>query len=97
MNQKKLALDLLDYHGGQSSALYAVGSCMLSDSRKGIKYRPEMHRGHADTEEETGAVTRAIYELRGLRKNANFPECVTAEMEQECNALADTLERKFKH
>lgn len=37
-NQKQLALALLDYHGGQNSALYAIGSCMLSDSENGRKY-----------------------------------------------------------
>jgi hypothetical protein len=89
--QKGLALSLLDWHGGQSSAVYAVGSCMLSDSNGGKTYDPANHRGHADGETETGAVRRACLELRGLRKNANFPEAVTKKGEAECNALADKL------
>jgi hypothetical protein len=93
--QKRLALSLLDWHGGQSSALYAVGSCMLSDSDCATLYRPANHRGHADSETKTGAVRRAVYELRGLKKNANFPEAVTPREEAECNALADTLTGLF--
>jgi len=89
--QEKLALTLLEWHGGGSSALYAVGSCMLSDANNAREYDPANHRGHADSETETGAVRRACFELRGLRKNANYPEAVTAEMEAECNALADKL------
>jgi len=89
--QKALALSLLDWHGGQSSALYAVGSCMLADANNATEYDPANHRGHADSEEETGAVRRAVFELRGLRKNANYPEAVTAKGEAECNALADKL------
>jgi len=89
--QKMLALSLMDWHGGQLSALYAVGSCMLADADHCREYDPENHRGHADSETETGAVRRACFELRGLRKNANFPECVTKKEEAECNALADKL------
>ena len=63
-NQKNFALKLLDYHGGQFSALYAVGSCMLSDSEKGEKYNPANHRGHACNDEFCGAVKNAIFELR---------------------------------
>jgi hypothetical protein len=85
--QKKLALALLQWHGGQSSPLYAVGSCMLSDSDKGRAY----HRGHTDTEDEQGAVRRAQYELTGLKKYANYPEAVTPKDERECNALAAKL------
>lgn len=40
-NQHIFALGLLDFHGGQSSGLYAVGSCMLSDCQKGVLYCPE--------------------------------------------------------
>ncbi len=89
--QEKLALTLLEWHGGGSSALYAVGSCMLADANNATEYDPSNHRGHADSDEETGAVRRAVFELRGLRKNANYPETVTAKMEGECNALADKL------
>ena len=89
--QKVLALSLLDWHGGQTSALYAVGSCMLSDSNNAREYDPANHRGHTGSETETGAVRRACFELRGLRKNANYPEAVTAKDEAECNALADKL------
>ena len=89
--QKKIALSLLDWHGGQASAVYAVGSCMLSDFHHEKAYDPANHRGHADSETETGAVRRACFELRGLRKYAKHPEAVTAKDEAECNALADEL------
>ncbi len=89
--QKGLALSLLDWHGGQSSAVYAVGSCMLSDSNGGKTYDPANHHGHADSETETGAVRRACFELRGLRRDANYPEAVTKRMESTCNRLADKL------
>lgn len=61
-SQKKLALSLLDWHGGQSSAVYAIGSCMLSDSDNGVHYRTVNHHGHVT------ALTRAISELRNLKK-----------------------------
>jgi hypothetical protein len=93
--QKRLALALMDWHGGQASGLYAVGSCMLSGSYKGRRYVPTEILGHADNAEETGAVTRAISELRNLRKDANFPEKVTHMEERECNALANRLARHF--
>jgi hypothetical protein len=94
--QKRLALSLLDWHGGQSSGLYAVGSCMLSDSNSGRQYDPANHRGHADDDKSTGAVTRAIFELRRLKQDANFPEAVTSEMERAANALANRLARHFR-
>ncbi len=50
-----------------------------------------MNNEPMSTETETGAVRRACFELRGLRKNANYRECVTKRMESECNALADKL------
>lgn len=84
-NQKQLALALLDYHGGQNSALYAIGSCMLSDSERAKKYEPKNHRGHSE------AINRAILELRDMKKTANFPECVTPEMEKEAEKLAQKL------
>jgi hypothetical protein len=93
--QKMLALSLLDWHGGQSSALYAVGSCMLADANYSREYDPAAHCGHTDDGEYRGAVRRAITELRDLRKNANFPEAVTAKDESECNALADKLTGLF--
>lgn len=93
--QHKLALALLDWHSGQSSPLYAVSSCMLSDSMKGITYLPANHAGHAEDEakDSAGALRMAIFELRGLKKNANFPEAVTPANEKDCNALADKLEK----
>lgn len=39
--QRELALALLDWHGGQSSALYAVGSCMLAACDRDEVYRPD--------------------------------------------------------
>ena len=89
--QSKLAASLLDWHGGQSSAVYAVGSCMLSDFHHEKAYDPANHRGHADSETETGAVRRACFELRGLRKYARHPQAVTQRMETSCNRLADKL------
>jgi len=85
----------LEFHGGQFSPLYAVGSCMLSDSEKGIKYRPSNHHGHSESEEfdTCGAVKSAIFELRALKKNANFPECVKASDERKAEKLAARLEK----
>lgn len=94
-SQLKFALALLDFHSGQLSALYAVGSGMLSDAQKGSRYVTTRHKGHADDEENQGAVSRAIYELQGLRKNANYPEVITPRLEQQANRLAARLE-KFK-
>lgn len=94
--QKNFALKLLDYHGGQFSALYAVGSCMLSDSEKGKKYNPANHRGHACNDEFCGAVKNAIFELRGLKKYANFPECVKPSDEKQAAKLALRLEKLTK-
>lgn len=91
--QTKFALELLGYHGGQSDPIYAVGSCMLSDSNKGQIYLPSAHRGHSDTAEEQGAVSMAIRNLRGLKKDANFPECVTPAMEKRANRIADQLDK----
>lgn len=95
-NQKLFALQLLDFHSGQFSPLYAVGSCMLSDSEKGVKYRPSNHRGHSCNEEFCGAVKNAIFELRRLRKNARFPECVKAGDEKKAEKLAARLEKFLK-
>lgn len=39
-----------------------------------------------------GDVTRAISELRNLKRQANYPACVTPQDEVECNELADMLE-----
>lgn len=96
--QKTFALKLLEFHGGQCSGLYAVGSCMLSDSERGVKYEPKNHRGHAESEEmdTCGAVKNAIFELRGLRKYANFPECVKASDEKMAEKLAARLEKLIK-
>lgn len=89
--QSKLALELLGYHGSQSSALYAVGSCMLSDANKGISYHPSNHRGHADTDEEQGCASMAVRELRKLKSGANYPDAVTPAMEKRANRIADEL------
>jgi len=86
-NQKTFALKLLDYHGGQNSGLYAVGSCMLSDSDKGRKYSPKNHNGHDK------AIKWAISELRNFKKDANFPECVTPKMESDSEILAKQLDK----
>lgn len=91
--QKKIALSLLDWHGGQFTGLYAVGSCMLANANDGRKYVPALHRGHS--EQPPYALRMAISELRDLKKDAKHPECVTAKDEQECNALADQLEQAF--
>lgn len=83
--QKKLSLALLEWHGGMSSGLYAVGSCMFEDSEKGVPYSVARHHGHE------GALGRAIAELREMKARANFPETMTPKDERECNALADKL------
>jgi hypothetical protein len=83
--QKKLALALLEWHGGMSSGLYAVGSCMLSDSEKGVAYAFHRHHGHEL------AIGRAVAELREMKARANYPDAVSAKDEKECNGLADKL------
>jgi hypothetical protein len=93
--QKKLALALLEWHGGQSSPLYAVGSCMLSDSDKGRLYDPKNHRGHEDTEDESGCLRMAIRELENMRANANFPEAIKPSDERACNLLSYRLSKHF--
>lgn len=85
--QKRLALTLLEWHGGMWSGLYAVGSCMLSDSDGGRVYAPANHQGH------DVAIRRAVSELRDLKKDAKHPECVTPSMEKAAARLADRLER----
>ncbi len=82
-NQKQFALSLLEFHGGQNSGLYAVGSCMLADSECSVKYNPANHRGHAENAETCGAVKRAIFELRGLN-------------EKRAEKLANRLEKLLK-
>lgn len=91
VQQQRLALHLLEWHGGMSSGLYAVGSCMLSDSFSGRRYNPLNHKGHAEF-----ALDAAIAELRNLRRDAKYPECVHPPQERECNDLADKLARHFK-
>lgn len=39
---------MLSYHGGQWSAVYAVGSCMLADANYATPYSPERHKGHQE-------------------------------------------------
>lgn len=36
--QRALAVSILNYHGGQWSAVYAVGSCMLADANYATVY-----------------------------------------------------------
>lgn len=84
--QKKLALALLDFHGGQGSALYAVGSCMLSDAERGRGYIPSNHQGHVE------AIRRASSELRNMKRDAKHPECVSAKDERAAGMLADKLD-----
>lgn len=88
--QKLLALKLLDWHGGQGSSLYAVGSCMLSAADRGIKYDPANFGGHLD------ALPKAIKELENMKKWASFPECVTPKNETECLNLAKRLKKYLK-
>lgn len=85
-NQHILANDLLAWHGGQSSGLYAVGSCMLSDCVYRRLYSPKNHYGHEN------AILRAIDELRKMKRDAKFPEAVRSSDERACNALANKLE-----
>ena len=66
---------------------------MLSDSERGVKYNPSNHRGHAENAETCGAVKRAIFELRGLRKYANFPDCVKPSDEKLAEKLTKRLEK----
>lgn len=85
INQQALAEALLRWHGGQESALYAVGSCMLSDCLHKRPYNPRNHRGHVQ------AVTDAIDELRHIRSRATYLEAVTDDDVMEAELLADRL------
>lgn len=75
--QAELAERLLEWHGGQSSGLYAVGSCMLAEAERGRVYRPENHHGHADGVQ---AYAMAIADLRLMMSG-----------EAGCAVLADRL------
>lgn len=79
---KELALALLEWHGGQGSAVYAVGSSMLAAMNRDQYIPSEL-------------VQRAINELRHLKRDANFPEAVTERDEAECNDLAEKLQVMF--
>lgn len=87
--QKQFALSLLEFHGGGNSSLYAVGSCMLSAAERGDVYNFHNYGGHDK------ALPQAIQELRNLKKNANFPECVTPKLERDANKLANRLENVY--
>lgn len=87
--QKKLAARLLEWHGGMNSGLYAVGSCMLSASDRGMLYRTRNYRGHVE------AFERALGELTNLKRNAKHPEAVTLKDERDCARLHAQL-LKFK-
>lgn len=78
MDTQAFGLALLDWHGGQSSALYAVGSTLYSG-------KPV----HVLSQE---VVEGAVSELRRMRMDANYPEVVTVRDMIVCNALADALE-----
>jgi hypothetical protein len=82
---KRLALQLLEWHGGQSSGLYSVGSTMLACCNSNAEFT-------ANSEAMQTSIRRAISELRNLKRDANYPECVTARDEKACNRLADRLE-----
>lgn len=81
---KRLALQLLAWHGGQSSGLYSVGSTMFACATSHAEFRN-------DTEEMQLSLRRAISELRNLKRDARHPECVDARSERQCNRLADRL------
>lgn len=57
---------------------------------------PSNHRGHVENAETCGAVKRAIFELRGLKKHANYPECVKLSDEKRAEKLANRLEKLLK-
>jgi hypothetical protein len=80
---KTLSLQLLDWHGGMSSGLYSVGSTMLSAANRKEDF---------DRKSMQDQIKRAIYELRNLKRDANFPDCVTSKDERELAKLANKLE-----
>ena len=89
LQQQRVLVDaLFIWHGGQTSGVYAVASCMYSDLDRGQIYHPRNHHKHV-----TWALPNAIRELRNLKEDANFPEAVTPKDEAECNALADQLQQ----
>jgi len=89
IEQKEFALKLMDWHGGMSSGVYAVSSCMYSDATQGKVYEPKNHYGHEI------AFNSAISELTQLKQRAKYPEAVTLNDVRECNQLATKLKKHF--
>ena len=73
-----IANDLLDWHGGQSSGLYSVGSSWLA--------------GHFDVPEEN--IKLAILELDDLiNKKVNYPDTMTEQDIIELKQLKQRLQQ----
>lgn len=82
---KRLALQLLAWHGGQSSGLYSLGSTMLACATSNAEFNP-------NSEAMQSSIRRSISELRNLKRDAKYPECVDSQAERQCNRLADRIE-----
>lgn len=80
-HMRRLANNLLRWHGGGGSGLYAVGSAMLAACLKPRRYE-------ADAEQ----TRRALYELTHLKQDAEHPECVSKRDIADCNRLARILQ-----
>lgn len=92
-NQRNFALRLMGWHGGQSSALYAVGSCMLADAERGEIYDPLNHRGHhpANSEHDLGALSRAVAELSRDSRDEEYRSSQRAELARLSKRLASLI------
>jgi hypothetical protein len=81
-NKKELALKLLEWHGGQWSGLYSVGSMWLA--------------GRELTDNEP--IQRAIRELEDIaQKKVNYPETITDENIAEVRNLQNLLKQEIIH
>lgn len=75
-NRNALALKLLEWHGGQSSDLYSVGSSWLAGANVPI-------------ENVRGAILE-LGDI--INKKVNFPDPITPEIQQEVMSLKRQLE-----
>lgn len=76
LSPRKLGAKLQEWHGGGGSGLYAVGSTLSATGK---------------LPSDASYVAAAIRELINLKKDANFPETVTAGDVQETKALATAI------
>jgi hypothetical protein len=76
MERKQFALELLYWHSGQFSGVYAVGSSLISGNVP-----------------DKDSIERAISELYNIKQTAKFPEFITKWDVDECNRIANELQK----